>query len=103
MRQPRDCLYHTTKGGQYKIAKNPKLIPIEMQCIPHKNYIAKQTVCTAVVMLLYMLSGGAMALGLIPPLLTGALPVWRMCLSVGFAAVSAILWRLGRWTERSAL
>ena len=85
------------------MAKNPKLIPIEMQCIPQQNYIAKQTVCTAAVMLLYMLSGAAMALGLIPPLLAGALPVWRACVSLGMAAVSAILWRLGRWTERCAL
>ena len=77
--------------------------PIEMQAITRQSYIAKQTVCTAVVMLLYMLSGGAMALGLIPPLLAGALPVWRACVSLGMAAVSAILWRLGRWTERCAL
>ena len=76
---------------------------IEMQAITRQSYIAKQTVCTAAVMLLYMLSGAAMALGLIPPLLAGALPVWRMCVSGGLAAVSAILWRLGRWTERCAL
>lgn len=77
--------------------------PIEMQCITRQSYIAKQTVCTAVVMLLYMLSGAAMAGGIVPPLLAGALPAWRMCVSVGLAAVSAVLWRLGRWTERCAL
>lgn len=80
-----------------------KMIPVETQCITRQSYIAKQTVCTAVVMALYGLSGAAAAFGLVPPLLAGALPAWRMCVSLGLAAVSAILWRLGRWTERCAL
>lgn len=80
-----------------------KAKPIDMQCITRQSYIAKQAVCTAVVMALYLLSGAALAFGLVPPLLAGELPAWRMCLSTGMTAMSAALWRTGQWIERCAL